>query len=597
MTDTNRVNLYTGLFPAEFSRVKKKSNGSIYRLANGKAKGFLPISWEDYPFEWEKEKISVVQRSYLTGPIKHYRGTIELFDTEDPEKTKVVLTATFLPRNIAGIAAIPLVTRQNIQKKFDYLDTYLSSGAESVYSLPQKKTGYKVNVVELNRLTALLKKFPVEERHVELLHTYLLEESIQNVAQMETMKIAEHWKMDAADALKLFLYATKAGLLNLSWNLICPNCRVSKAEFSSLSDVQPTFHCDLCGVNYDADFDQSIELIFSVHSSIRESHAETYCIGGPYITPHIWIQKMIPQGSVRSFSLPAVEDEMQLRVLQANATVPIESNKHSTQEQTLVYTDEGWQQTLVESASKLTIRNASSGDILLVVEQQQPKKQAVTAAQVTALQEFRDLFSSEVLSPGQKIAITHVTILFTDLKGSTSLYESVGDANAFGQVREHFEYITKIVASNSGSIVKTIGDAVMAVFHLPQDGLKAALEIQSNLSEFNADRQDAFVLKAGLFSGPAIAVNSNDRLDYFGRTVNMAARIQEQSQGDDLVLSHDVLKHPDSMQLLSDTAKEFEAFSVSLKGMEGDQALIRVCTKNTPATETPNMSPASIEAS
>lgn len=57
---------------------------------------------------------------------------------------------------------------------------------------------------------------------------------------------------------------------------------------------------------------------------------------------------------------------------------------------------------------------------------------------------------------------------FSDLRASTTLYETIGDAHAYGQVNRHFDFLTDWIAKNSGSIVKTIGDAVMAVFHRPE---------------------------------------------------------------------------------------------------------------------------------
>ena len=84
---------------------------------------------------------------------------------------------------------------------------------------------------------------------------------------------------------------------------------------------------------------------------------------------------------------------------------------------------------------------------------------------------------------------------------------------------------------HDGAVVKTIGDAVMASFGDPADAVKAALAMQAR------DRCDhELVLKLGIHVGPSVVVTLNDRLDYFGSTVNMAARLQGQSQGGDIVL-------------------------------------------------------------
>ena len=106
---------------------------------------------------------------------------------------------------------------------------------------------------------------------------------------------------------------------------------------------------------------------------------------------------------------------------------------------------------------------------------------------MATLQAFRDLFSTEVLRPGDEVAIGRVTLLFSDLKGSTALYEAVGDAAAYHLVRAHFAYLAAIVREHDGAIVKTIGDAVMAAFHEPLQALRAAIAMQERVASFNAD--------------------------------------------------------------------------------------------------------------
>ena len=70
---------------------------------------------------------------------------------------------------------------------------------------------------------------------------------------------------------------------------------------------------------------------------------------------------------------------------------------------------------------------------------------AATAAIVGTLQEFRDLFSSEVLAPGLQVGIERLAILFTDLSGSTAMYEQLGQARAFRFVQDHFRVIERAV--------------------------------------------------------------------------------------------------------------------------------------------------------
>lgn len=572
LADNNRMNLYVGLFPVTFSPAKQDGTEIFYREAYAKALGLVPIKWQEFPFQWQKYDSYTVERRYLSGPLKQYSMQAELFDTAD-NGTRIKLTASFLPLNPIGYAGVLISGIPAVKKMMTYLDDYLQSGAKKISEAPQKPSKGKINLPELERMSALLAKSPVDDKFVELLHRYLAERDDRDVAQIEPVQLAHHWGADLDETLRVLLYATKAGMLNLSWNVICPNCRVSKVEHNSLSQLEEQFHCDLCGVNYDADFDQFVELNFSVHEAVRTAYAEVYCIGGPTITPHVQAQQIIESGESKRFMIPQSEKALRFRVIQANDRVVVDSDTESNE---LVYSDLGWSRDSVSGSRDVSVTNSSSADIVVALENADWTAQTVTAAKVTAMQEFRDLFSSEVLSPGQKIDIGHVTILFTDLKGSTMLYETVGDSSAYGQVRNHFEFLTQHIAGNSGSIVKTIGDAVMAVFHKPEDALRAALAIQENLAAFNQTAKEEIVLRIGLYSGAAIAVNSNDRLDYFGRTVNIAARIQGQGEGGDIVISRDVLAQPMSASLLAGRDLEFEEFSAVLKGIDGAVDLVRV---------------------
>ena len=139
-------------------------------------------------------------------------------------------------------------------------------------------------------------------------------------------------------------------------------------------------------------------------------------------------------------------------------------------------------------------------------------------------QTFRDVFKADNLNVDQRLKITSLTFLFTDLKGSTALYERVGDLAAFDLVRAHFHALLEIIASEKGAVVKTIGDAVMATFIRPEHAIVAGLRMRAAMDALNAERgTEDLVVKIGIHEGPCLAVMLNERQDYFGQTVNIAA--------------------------------------------------------------------------
>src|SRR5437763_13395249 len=113
------------------------------------------------------------------------------------------------------------------------------------------------------------------------------------------------------------------------------------------------------------------------------------------------------------------------------------------------------------------------------------RKRFLTAKRLLTNQTFRDIYRTDTLDVDQRLKITSLTFLFTDLKGSTDLYERVGDLVAFDLVKEHFRILQEIIAAESGAVVKTIGDAVMATFATPDRGLAAALSMREAMRNLN----------------------------------------------------------------------------------------------------------------
>ena len=156
------------------------------------------------------------------------------------------------------------------------------------------------------------------------------------------------------------------------------------------------------------------------------------------------------------------------------------------------------------------------------------RRPVLTANRLLSNQTFRDLYRSGTFDPEQRFKITSLTILFTDLRGSTALYDRVGDLAAFDLVRSHFGELLAAVVGEGGAVVKTIGDAVMATFPTPDRALRAAMRMREAMRRINDERGgEDLALNIGLHEGPCLAVMLDDRQDYFGLTVNIASRVQE----------------------------------------------------------------------
>ncbi|MBV9469294.1 MAG: adenylate/guanylate cyclase domain-containing protein, partial [Abitibacteriaceae bacterium] len=500
--NTEHFNQVIGLAPVQFTPVAGDDLGLV-RDAYTRIMG-IPMRWREYPFQWVKEERYTVLRLYQSGPLKSVLGGIELSDTQTQLAdgsfaTQLRVFADITPRSQAILAGLRLFMRRNLVNTFRYCENYLRLvESHKANMLPQPAKPPAVNATQLERLLKELSRQPVEQSYIRFLGDYLRSGADNEVASLRPYVLAGQWNAIPDEVLRLCLYATKSGILNLSWKMMCPNCRVPKAEYTSLGQLKNEFHCDLCGVTYSASFDRYVELRFAVHPQIRQATEQVYCIGGPGRTPQILIQQLVAKGQVGIIKFPQTDSILRLRVLRANHVVSFANDGELDGTETepyaeatlneparaaieLLYRDEGWSQEQLQTpppGTPIRITNRSETDITIALEKIDWDQSAVTAAKVTTMQEFRDLFSSEVLAPGQSVSIEHLTLFFSDLRDSTVLYEIAGDAPAYRRVRDHFDFLFERIQANAGSIVKTIGDAVMAVFYSPEDALRAAFEIQ-----------------------------------------------------------------------------------------------------------------------
>jgi class 3 adenylate cyclase len=140
----------------------------------------------------------------------------------------------------------------------------------------------------------------------------------------------------------------------------------------------------------------------------------------------------------------------------------------------------------------------------------------------------------------------------------------------------HFDVLKKVISDEEGALVKTIGDAVMAVFRRPSSAVKAMLTAQELLAAPGPGTLP-LTLKAGIHTGPCIAVTLNDRLDYFGTTVNLAARLEGLSTGEDVIISRALYDDPEVESFIRSEGLTTTTFEMNLKGFENERVeLLRV---------------------
>ncbi len=585
LSDTDRVNRMVGL-PA-FERTHPDHD--LVQIIYGHYLG-VPVTWREYPFEWIFEQRFAVERVFDPPlPVERLK-TATCFTPLPRDRTRVDVEVHMAPRNLVGRFGGRLIVGQqmlrNLRRAYRELGALAMAAAQA--PLPPVRAP-RMNTHRLQIAAERLREFGVRPSLVERLYAHVSQADDPQVLKMRAFALADQWGEPRMEVLRMCLYATRAGVLDLEWDVLCPSCRGPNQRVRTLSELEHDTYCPSCDVRYDANFDESIELRFSVNPAIREAVDVSYCIGGPANTPHIAAQIVLAARSRRELRLRLAPDGYRLRSRQMTTRVDLDATDDAgTRVAHITFSDSSVNldtPTIAAGDATLVIENATDTPALMVVERRAWSAQATSAALVTSLAEFRQLFSSEVLSPGTGIAIRSLTFLFSDLKGSTAIYERIGDSPAYARVRDHFDLMRAIIGKHDGSLVKTIGDAVMAVFASAEGAVEAALEIQREFTAGEIARGNpALRVKLGLHRGPCIAVNANNLLDYFGSTVNIAARVQNESVGGDVVLTDALTGDPVVREVLARAAVTLEPFERELRGLSQRFLLTRVWVSPLPDT-------------
>ena len=442
-------------------------------------------------------------------------------------------------------------------------------------------------------------------RVVSRLETLIRSAPDEGVFRINPIRFAEERGVAENEAVDLFLHAALAGLVEMDWLLYCPLCSDVVANFRSLRAVHNHFHCHVCHSDYEATLDDYIAVTFTVAPEVRRIRyhdPESLPLDDYLFTYRATLDGLTREGE------PLME-LMRSGVRGLARLSPKEVSRFPFEAEPGTLLGTSWTVTrpslfrLAASAAprpstiSIAIRpgacepsggSLTPGPVVIEVRNERIAARSSAFVQVPPggedhgmltfrpflsgkrllmTQTFRDNFRSEVIRAAEGIAVRDVTLLFTDLKGSTSLYERIGDLNAYMQVQRHFERLLDVTVKRNGAVNKTIGDAVMAAFPTPARRRDCRARMRDAAEELNRGRpQRDFILKIGLHRGAAIAVTLNDRLDYFGQAVNIASRVQNLAGGDEICLTEEVRQAPGVEVALAPYA--IRTTEARLKGIE-----------------------------
>jgi class 3 adenylate cyclase len=411
--------------------------------------------------------------------------------------------------------------------------------------------------------------------------------------------------LDEERVISGFLHASRLGLFDLTWNVLCPGCGGVLDAHSTLKSLRhDDYHCGLCACGYEASVDEQVEVAFTVSPRVRRiaAHDPNTLPIWEYFKQIFWssgvdfnkesFEALSNEVVLDALELPAGEKAVLSLQLPPQFIIVFEPVTHSAQfidvqgeptrerqQLSLIYNRlqaPTGTMTLRPGPLRLSLDNQAGVRVLPSVfiaadalhHLIGKRKPFLTAKRMLTNQTFRDVFKADNLNIDQRLKITSLTFLFTDLKGSTALYERVGDLAAFDLVRAHFRALLEIISSEKGAVVKTIGDAVMATFIRPEHAMAAGLKMRAAMTALNATHAtEDLIVKIGIHEGPCLAVMLNERQDYFGQTVNIAARVQSLSTSQEIHITGPVIESPAVATILAREAIKPIQKQAALRGI------------------------------
>ena len=432
----------------------------------------------------------------------------------------------------------------------------------------------------------------------------------RDLCRINPLSFAAMHGLDEEHAIAAFLHASRLGLFELSWNVLCPGCGGVLDATSTLKTInREEYDCGLCAAGYTPTLDEMVEVTFTVSPRVRriEAHSPDTLPEVEYYRQIFWssgvdlpetLGESLAEFTIESLELPPGEKAVLSVQLPNDFVIVFDPVTHGTQ-----FLDVKGEPTRERQSLSMVFNKVKApvgtvemrpGPLRLSLENQTDRrvlpalwiaadplhhllgrrKPFLTAKRLLSNQTFRDIYRTDTLDVDQRLKITSLTFLFTDLKGSTALYERVGDLVAFDLVRQHFRVLHEVVASEAGAVVKTIGDAVMATFPTPDRALAAALRMREEMARINAERNsEDFLLKIGIHEGPCLAVTLNNNQDYFGQTVNLAARVQGLASSRAIFVTKSVVENAQSAKILESSGLHPTMQSAALRGI-ADQTTV-----------------------
>ncbi|APZ95266.1 protein kinase domain-containing protein [Fuerstiella marisgermanici] len=586
VSNTERLNRAIGL-PAVRYTTTIGPNGESQRFANVRIAG-MAMRWREHAFEWIEQRRMGVLREFERGPLKWFSSVVEFFPTVDG-RTRLVHSLEVEGRGWFGRQfaryKMGVETRRSLTRVYQRIDATLSDtrGADATRDAFEAESAIsRQQQSRLKELTAQLQSQNVDRETLRLITEFVRIAPAQEVGHIRPLELARRLNQPFDQTMAVLLRGAKSGLLELTWDVICPACRVAAQTYDIMRMVRDHDFCEACNTDFDVDLLNGVELIFRAHPQVRSSDTGKYCIGSPAHSPHVVAQIKLEPGETLDVGLslaagiycirgPQLAQSLTFTV--RNSGVAIESRilsgtQHRREDDTVACVikqrnpgddapdttvltdarhlslrlkqDADWQQQVVLPAGgqRLTLNNDFDRDVVVRVERSDPPGNTFSANAAFGLPLFRELFPGQSLDQTQLASVTTVSLLQTSARPSGELLSTNDDAIAERMFEAHLRQLSEYCTRHNGTWIKISGHGALMAFINTDDALRCAQTLHDMVTEFNATPAwDVYcAVNAGVMNVSLI----HGHLDYLGPAVDLLSQLLQAARPGETAVGSDI---------------------------------------------------------
>ncbi len=572
ISDTSEVNKRMKLPTMHFH----EKDGIVY--GHNKMAG-VNQEWVEAPWQWEEGRFLLGERIYSKGLAHYMRGHF-IIEEKSSIETYVHVFFGMIPTNIKNRLLFQFARDSFARKMTRVMNKIMEEQKQESTSSIDFRIDTNINLsktvtdsdnkswIDNRRIDSIRESLKIEKINQEIFDTltsFIIKGSNNDLYRMRPKVMARRYNVDEQELINVMLHATRAGLLNMTWDIICPHCQGVRERANHLWDVRKTGSCEVCKIDFETTGLNAIEISFYPNPDIRKVEKVLYCSAEPAKKDHIKFQRELNSQEQTSYIVPYMKGRYRMRILGEKTYNTLDVQPDS-EKRTIVWDDQlTGQEISCGHESVIIMENRNPQPITFIIDENKADADALRPRDIFNIQEFRDIFSDESLAVDLSLEVGIQNIVFVDVVRSTELYQLEGNTRAFSLMRHYFQKSHDIARQYNGAIVKTMGDAVILTFSRPIDALRSSLRF---VTYFDGKKDETpLKVRITINRGSCLAVNLNSSIDYFGQPVNIVAKLQSHAGGGEIAFTEEFIKVESVQEYLKNKGFNFEKnYEAQIKG-------------------------------